>query len=149
MKESNKLYVLLFISLLLSISCKQNIDNNKNRKVFSDTTTKISHELDHKQKVALDSLKGNYILESCENSRFSLKIGDNNSFRILDKTKTISSGKLSFDKDNKLPLSCSFGKIGALFYGDSIIIQNYGNSMNEYEHFTQCDEKYLIFKKQE
>jgi hypothetical protein len=29
----------------------------------------------------------------------------------------------------------------------SIMIQNYGNSMNEYHYFKKCDEKYLEFKK--
>ena len=31
--------------------------------------------------------------------------------------------------------------------GNSIKIQNYGNSMNEYHYFVECDQKYLEFKK--
>lgn len=30
---------------------------------------------------------------------------------------------------------------------NTITIQNYGNSMNEYHHFKDCDEKFLEFKK--
>jgi hypothetical protein len=31
--------------------------------------------------------------------------------------------------------------------GNKIMIQNYGNSMNEYHFFVECDEKYLEFVK--
>ncbi|MEI6122558.1 MAG: hypothetical protein WCQ95_02915 [Bacteroidota bacterium] len=31
--------------------------------------------------------------------------------------------------------------------GNTITIQNYGNSMNEYHYFVECDEKYLEFVK--
>ena len=32
--------------------------------------------------------------------------------------------------------------------GNVILIQNYGNSMNEYHFFVECDEKYMEFVKQ-
>lgn len=34
------------------------------------------------------------------------------------------------------------------YTNNSIIIQNYGNSMNNYTYFPDCDEKYLEFAKQ-
>jgi hypothetical protein len=40
------------------------------------------------------------------------------------------------------------GEIGGVYEGDKIVIQNYGNAMNEFEHFTQCGDKYLEFTRQ-
>ena len=34
-----------------------------------------------------------------------------------------------------------------MYENGSIVIQNYGNSMNEYNHFEDCDSKYLKFDK--
>lgn len=86
-----------------------------------------------------------YVCKECENSRFSIKISDK-TFQILDKGKTISKGIIEINKV-KIPNLISLGKINGVYYEDSIVIQNYGNSMNEYNHFTQCDYKYLTFIK--
>lgn len=39
------------------------------------------------------------------------------------------------------------GTISGELNEGTIIIQNYGNAMNEYHFFTQCDSKYLEFRK--
>jgi hypothetical protein len=39
------------------------------------------------------------------------------------------------------------GSISALYTNDTLTIQNYGNSMNEYNYFKKCDLKFLEFKK--
>lgn len=36
-----------------------------------------------------------------------------------------------------------FDEISGLYFNDTILIQNYGNAMNEYIHFDFCDEKYI------
>ncbi|WDF65970.1 hypothetical protein [Flavobacterium sp. KACC 22763] len=96
-------------------------------------------------------IAGVYVLTSCENSRFKIKIekkSDGYFFLIFDKNKIISKGKLG-KKNEDDTVYLAFGKIGGIYDTDKIQIQNYGNSMNEYVHFTQCDEKYLSFIKSE
>jgi hypothetical protein len=96
-------------------------------------------------------ITGIYVLTSCENSRFKIKIekkARGYSFLIFDKSKIISKGRLKKQKSNDV-LYLTLGKMGGMYAENKIQIQNYGNSMNEYEHFTQCDEKYLLFIKLE
>lgn len=92
-----------------------------------------------------NDITGLYVLNSCENSRFKIEIEKNDTnylFSILDKTKIISKGKAIINK-----AQIKFGKIEGILTSDKIVIQNYGNSKNQYNHFTQCDEKYLSFIK--
>lgn len=94
-------------------------------------------------------ITGVYVLNSCENSRFKIKIEKKAGeyfFLILDKHKIISKGKVKMQKNDDT-VYLTFGKIGGVYSVNKIQIQNYGNSMNEYVHFTQCDEKYLSFIK--
>ncbi|MDQ6531050.1 hypothetical protein [Flavobacterium sp. LHD-85] len=94
-------------------------------------------------------IMGVYVLESCEDSRFKIKIEKKAGeylFLIYDRNKVISKGKVKKQKDDEI-LYLSFGKIGGMYDTDKIQIQNYGNSMNEFVHFVQCDEKYLTFIK--
>ena len=96
-----------------------------------------------------DTISGTYILESCENSRFKIKINkidDKYFYSIYDRKKIISRGKVKIKKENN-STSFMFGLIGGINEGKNITIQNYGNAMNEFIHFTQCDEKYLTFVK--
>ncbi len=98
---------------------------------------------------ANQEIAGIYVLTSCENSRFKIKIEKNAgeySFLIFDRNKIISKGKVGkHNEDDTLYLN--FGKIDGIYDTDTIQIQNYGNAMNEYVHFTQCGEKYLAFIK--
>ncbi|WP_236940357.1 hypothetical protein [Flavobacterium anhuiense] len=98
---------------------------------------------------ANQEIAGIYVLTSCENSRFKIKIEKKvgeYSFLIFDRNKIISKGKVGkHNEDDTLYLN--FGKIDGIYDTDTIQIQNYGNAMNEYVHFTQCDEKYLTFIK--
>jgi hypothetical protein len=92
-----------------------------------------------------NTINGVYVLKSCESTRFSIKIDIKNSnyeYLILDKSKIILRGKVLINNTQ-----IKLGKIEGVISDNSIVIQNYGNSMNEYVHFTQCDEKYLTFEK--
>lgn len=92
-----------------------------------------------------NSVEGVYVLKSCDNARFKIKIEKKDSnffYMVYDKNKIILKGKASITKNQ-----ISLGKIGGEFSEKTLVIQNYGNSMNEYNHFTQCDEKYLSFIK--
>ncbi|MFW0739471.1 hypothetical protein [Flavobacterium sp. T12S277] len=96
-------------------------------------------------------ITGIYVLTSCENSRFKIKIEKKAGvyfFLVLDKNKVISKGKLKKEESDHV-VYLTFGKMGGMYSANKIQIQNYGNAMNEYEHFTQCDEKYLSFVKLE
>ncbi len=97
-----------------------------------------------------NNVEGLYVLKTCENSRFKIKIEKNSggySFLIYDKNKIISKGKVK-KQEVEGSTYLSFGKIEGQYENDKIQIQNYGNSINEYIHFTQCEEKYLSFVKQ-
>ena len=92
-----------------------------------------------------NDITGLYSLKSCEKSRFKIKIEKNNSdylYSILDKTKIISKGKAIMNKTQ-----IKFGKIEGVISEGKIVVQNYGSSTNQYNHFTQCEEKYLSFIK--
>ena len=95
------------------------------------------------------NISGLYVLKSCEKGRFKIRIEKKNTnymYFILDGKKTISKGKANItQEDNTTYLM--LGKIEGVLIKNSIQIQNYGNSMNQYNHFTQCDEKYLSFIK--
>ncbi|WP_309609201.1 hypothetical protein [Flavobacterium sp.] len=94
---------------------------------------------------AKNSIEGLYVLKSCENSRFKVKIEKKDSdffYFVFDKNKIILKGKASITKNQ-----ISLGKMGGELSENTLVIQNTGNSMNEYNHFTQCDEKYLSFIK--
>lgn len=96
-----------------------------------------------------DNFQGIYILETCEKGRFKIKIDkkDNSfNFNILDGEKSISKGKITIVKEETVTY-ISLGEIEGILKDNTIQIQNYGNSVNEYSHFTQCDDKYLTFKK--
>ncbi len=55
-------------------------------------------------------------------------------------------GRYTYTTDNKSQ-SIALDNISGAFYNDTIIIQNYGNSMNSYTHFDTCDLKYITFVK--
>lgn len=134
MKKVNKYLILFFLSVIfLSLSCKkEHIINNEPN--VSNRNIKVINELKHEEF---------YVLKSCKNSRFSISITDGN-YKIFDKKKIISKGIVKINRTEN-PNLISLGKIEGAFYKDSIVIQNYGNSMNEYIHFVQCDSKYLTF----
>jgi hypothetical protein len=98
-----------------------------------------------------NAIEGKYVAKTCDGGRFSIEIknvNDKPSFKILDQSKIIASGNASVEEEAMEGITISMGEIGGLYDGDKITIQNYGNSMNEFEHFTQCGDKYLEFTKQ-
>lgn len=97
-------------------------------------------------------LEGKYTAKTCENSRFSIELQNKNGkkvgYKIYDSRKVIASGRAELSKtENKKEFSISLGAMGGLLKGDTLVIQNYGNSMNEFDHFGQCSDKYLNFIK--
>lgn len=75
---------------------------------------------------------------------------------LIKGTGVKSSGKLAVEKDGEqvyltftgMLRSGDRSPVTGAYSGNTITIQNYGNSMNEYVCFKQCDGKYLQFVKQ-
>lgn len=96
------------------------------------------------------NLTGFYKNEPCN---ISIEITKNTNktkyfYKIVDNNQTKSQGYISSIKSNgEGGFYIKFKKIDGMYENDSIVIQNYGNSMNEYNHFEDCDSKYLKFDK--
>lgn len=114
---------------------------------FVNFNTSKCHYIDNS--LLQNNILGLYVLKSCENGRFKIRIEKKNAnylYCILDGKKSILKGKVNISKEDNTTYLI-FGKIEGILKKNVIQIQNYGNSMNEYNHFTQCDEKYLTFSK--
>ena len=138
------IYIIILLNsiFLFSQKVKLKLDNSESCSQFK----KGSSVQIRKQN---DSILGLYVLKSCENLRFKIVISKKENqylYKIFDNKKTIAKGKSTITK-NKEYVSIMLGLIGGIFSGSDIQIQNYGNAMNEFIHFTQCDEKYLTFVK--
>ena len=96
------------------------------------------------------NLTGIYKNEPCN---ISIEIGKNTNkakyfYKIVENNQTKSQGYISSIKSNgEGGFYIKFKKIDGMYENGSIVIQNYGNSMNEYNHFEDCDSKYLKFDK--
>lgn len=96
------------------------------------------------------NLTGLYKNEPCN---ISIEITKNTNktkyfYKIVDNNQTKSQGYISSIKNNgEGGFYIKFKKIDGMYENGSIVIQNYGSSMNEYNHFEDCDSKYLKFDK--
>ncbi|SEM48686.1 hypothetical protein SAMN05421856_103491 [Chryseobacterium taichungense] len=116
-----------------------------------------NNEYQNNDKATISSSKktvdGTFVASNCDGGRFSIEFKNSDgkpSFKILDKKKIIAAGNVSSETDEKTGeiTTVVMGEIAGLYDGDKIVIQNYGNSMNEFDHFTQCGDKYLEFIRQ-
>ncbi|WP_294229841.1 hypothetical protein [uncultured Chryseobacterium sp.] len=169
-----KLLGLSLIAGLASISCNKNESNHTKTKPGSsvvsspadqtvDVVKKQSIEKPEentedarpgtpKAEATKNSVEGKFIATACDGGRFSIEFKNTDGkpvFKIYDRGKVIAAGNVSTETDEKTGeiTEIAMGEIGGLYEGDKIIIQNYGNSMNEFDHFTQCGDKYLEFTK--
>lgn len=122
-----------------AITDSADTDSKNNDKVNTTVSKKI--------------VEGTFVANNCDGGRFSIEFKNNDgkpTFKIFDKKKIIAAGNVSSETDEKTGeiTGLVMGEIGGLFDGDKITIQNYGNSMNEFDHFTQCGDKYLEFTKE-
>ena len=128
------LVIMFFLSITLITGFKINSSCSSNKEIVKPQKSKID---------------GLYILKSCEKSRFKIniyKVGKINMFSIFDRKKIISKGKLYLNNEDG-EVIVAFGEIVGLFEKDKIVIQNHGDVVNQYMHFTQCGEKFLTFIK--
>ncbi|GAA4152148.1 hypothetical protein GCM10022217_06690 [Chryseobacterium ginsenosidimutans] len=106
-----------------------------------------------KSTISKTVIEGKFVANTCDGGRFSMEfknIDGKPTFKIFDKAKVIAAGNVSSESDEKTGeiTAVTMGEIGGLYEGDKIVVQNSGNSMNEFEHFSQCGDKYLEFIKQ-
>jgi hypothetical protein len=165
---------LLIVSAVCLMSCKKNTDiqpekstniaavQNNTPKDFVNNAASLQQDktetpvtdsqtvpskTDGTQK-NINKIEGRFVAENCENGRFSIVIAEVShklTFKIYDKTKIILSGKAEISTNDDGSTTIGMGNMGGMFADDKITVQNYGNSMNEYENFTQCEDKYLEF----
>lgn len=117
------------------------------------TKTENIEVKDPKSTVSKTIIEGKFVANTCDGGRFSMEfknVEGKPTFKIFDKAKVIAAGNVSSESDEKTCeiTAVTMGEIGGLYEGDKIVVQNSGNSMNEFEHFSQCDDKYLEFIKQ-
>jgi hypothetical protein len=169
-----KLFGLLLLAGLAVVSCNKNESNHTKAKSESavvsspadqaadpvkkentgesDGKTEAPEKIKPEAEVAKKSIEGKYIAAACDGGRFSIEFKNMDGkpvFKILDKGKIIATGNVSAETNEKTGeiTEIAMGEIGGLYEGNKIIIQNYGNAMNEFDHFTQCGDKYLEFTK--
>ncbi|MDQ0595309.1 hypothetical protein QFZ37_003678 [Chryseobacterium ginsenosidimutans] len=137
----------------------QSPDHAANSLQKPDAQKPDSADSENKEKKDLESpvsktiIEGKFVANTCDGGRFSMEfknIDGKPTFKIFDKSKVIAAGNVSSESDEKTGeiTAVAMGEIGGLYEGDKIVVQNSGNTMNEFEHFTQCGDKYLEFIKQ-
>jgi len=172
---TKKIIGICLLAGLFTISCSKNETKDKTIKTDSisvsqpaektalpvekkessgfDEQTESPEEKDVKKTISKTSVDGKFVATTCEGGRFSIEFKNTDgqsTFKIFDKNKVIAAGNVSAETDQKTGeiTNLEIGEIGGLYQGDKIIIQNYGNYMNEFDHFTQCGDKYLEFTRQ-
>lgn len=173
MIKNNIISFCLFVGLAM-VACKKDQHNNhknikdsaaysqtmgddmkpvqKTRPVQKDSAANEDNNDKTTLPISKKTVEGTFTANNCDGGRFSIEFKNNDgkaTFKILDKKKIIAAGNVSSETDEKTGeiTTIVMGEIAGLYDGDKITIQNYGNSMNEFDHFTQCGDKYLEFTK--
>ncbi len=136
MKIAAKMLSLFFFIYLL-LSCGRNDNDSTNEQTdFSGVYNGIAE----------NNCNLTIIIKK-ENSGFSYIISGDNIY---------NTGKITVEKEDGKNYLVFSGKIGdnqsnslrSLHEKNTLSIQNYGNSMNEYVFFKDCNAKYLTFNKE-
>lgn len=139
---------IFIFSFFLAISCNSGSNQDEDTQDSSSVL---------KDQSATTDYSGVYTTSAeslCKITLTISKVAQEYSYQIsMDKLNY--SGKIIFEQTDDQTYLAFDGQIGnnapktvsGLFVDGAIMIQNYGNSMNEYHYFKQCDEKFLEFKK--
>jgi len=149
MKNNSLTILMASLLLLFAVSCNSGSGNN-------ETQNSDSLSVTTEQKSAMD-YSGVYTTSAeslCKITLTITKAAEEYSYQIsMDKLNY--TGKIIFEVTEGQTYLAFDGQIGdnapktvsGQLMDGAIMIQNYGNSMNEYHYFKQCDEKFLEFKK--
>lgn len=153
MKSKMRMIFLLAIVTLLGTACR---NSKKDKEVSLKDSTKTEQQTGNTDKSA--DFSGIYKTDDAKGCAFSIELKkDGKSYHFAFKGEGIdNSGKAFIDPvDGKDYISFDSrigsneaGTISGEIQAGAIMIQNYGNSINEYHFFKMCDSKYLEFKKQ-
>lgn len=71
-------------------------------------------------------------------------------YTITENNQTESKGYMpDIISNSEGEFYVKFKNFQAAYENDTLVIQNYGNSMNQYMHFKDCDIKFLEFEKEQ
>jgi len=143
----NITFFLLAVSSLLFSCNNQNTENKEEN--ISDSAAKVE--------TSTSDYSGTYKADepACTISITLSKSGEQYTYSIAEDKKQYT-GNLSIEDSNG-DIYFTFGseigenKAGSLsakYEENTLTIQNYGNAMNEFHFFKQCDLKYIVFTKQ-
>lgn len=133
--------------LMLTSGCGSN-SNNNDAEANSGIEEPSMEELYAREHTDLEDDADGYIggVYKAENCDVVLSIFPTDEFEkfkytINVKGKEVHKGTTKISSTN--PENVSLGDIEGQFNEGNIVIQNYGNSMNEFTHFETCDDKFL------
>jgi hypothetical protein len=140
----------LLLAMTLTFSCG-NSGANQDQKTNHDSSSTT------KTQTNLTDYSGVYKTSAdspCQLSITITKQGNDFNYLLAYNNKTYTGKVIIEDKDGTTYFSFD-GKIEenkpksveGQFVDGKIMIQNYGNAMNEFQFFKACDDKYLEFKK--
>jgi len=148
--KNKVLQIALSISVLLTL-CSCNSGSKQDEKSMKDSTN-------IEKKVAGPDYSGIYKVSAENTCQLTIAITkENQNFNYQIKGENLDctgkliiedfEGEIYFTFDGQIAENAP-KVVSAKFVDNSIMVQNYGNSMNEYNYFKQCEEKFLEFKKQ-
>ena len=78
-----------------------------------------------------------------DNEHIVIEIGKENNYKIFEHGKLLDSGEYDIVSYNNVLYIQMKNNIEAIYYNDTLVIQNSGNAMNQYQHFKSVDAKYM------
>lgn len=115
-------------------------DNNFDFKNQQEITLVKDDDILNIDKASINKIFKPYNL-SC---KIEIYIYKDSLYTILEKNKVKSKGKLRTSVEDNFTYYY-FNTMEGVYHNDTLNIQNYGNVMNDYNHFEDCDEKYIYF----
>ena len=140
-----KLKIILLSALMLVFSCKENLNKGKSsvdlikKKIIKDNSTKLS-----------DSISGFYFPLEIKECDFWFVIKNKQKkyiYSFYRGSKKIKTGNVVLKKEEENTNLSFENSFNSQYYKDTIVFQNYGNSMNEFENIPYCDLKYVTLVK--
>jgi hypothetical protein len=141
-----KLKIVVVFSLICITACwrsnKSDVENmnESSSETVSNKDTMLTASV-HTGKYRTVNVDG----EESDPCPIEIDIKENGTFSITVDGVEKEQGQCKISSIEEYVLYLQFGKMGAMYYNDTIAIQNYGNAMNPYLFFELCDRKYIYF----
>lgn len=140
-----KLKIILLLILSLVLGCKESLNKNlsKNISLRKDSIRENSSKF-------YDSISGFYFSNKMKNCDFWITINRKENkyiYKFYNNKERIKEGVVKVEKEDENVYLIFENSFNSQYYRDTIIFQNYGNSMNEFEHVPFCELKYVTLIK--